>query len=324
MANDSLHPAVKLVGRRIRDDLVGGAADMAREAAAAMAQAARVSKAATTAGYTAEFKRAARAILEVSLSIAPVTNLLHQLGAEAEGAAPDAPSAAVRERVAARAASFGEKLSKALQKIAEIGAATIRDGDKLFMYSMSSTVWRMIRAAHRQGKRVSVAVTESRPANEGLWSLTELTQDGIPVTVGIDAAIGVLVPGSAMVLVGGDTITAAGDAICKVGTFPTALVAQHYGIPLRLAADLTKFDPSTLDGMQPRLREMGPKGVLPAGVGSHTTVRNPIFEIVPAALIKDIITERGILHPAMAATMMREQPHSKLVAEIMAAIATPA
>ena len=36
------------------------------------------------------------------------------------------------------------------------------------------------------------------------------------------------------------------------------------------------------------------------------------------------IARGGILHPAMAATMMREQPHSKLVAEIMAAIATPA
>lgn len=312
-----LHPAVELAATRIRDDLVGGAADMAREAAAAMAEAARDSRAASAAAYAVEFEAAARRILSVSPSIAPVTNLMHRLAAELV-TGTDAPAGEVRERVIARAESFAGELKAAVDRIAEIGSNLIRDGDRLFMYSMSSTVWRMIRAAQRQGKRVSVAVTESRPANEGLWTVTELTGDGIPVTVGVDASIGVLVPGSAMVLVGADTITGSGEAVVKIGTFPTALVARHFGIPLYVAADLTKFDPATLEGEQLNLRRMGPGPILPDGPGPLTTVRNQIFEVMPAALITSLITERGLMHPAMATTVMREQTHSPMVARLMA------
>ena len=54
--------------------------------------------------------------------------------------------------------------------------------------SHPDSIWNapsMIEAARRQGKRVSVITTESRPDNEGLTTLPRMQSMGVPVTVGV-------------------------------------------------------------------------------------------------------------------------------------------
>src|SRR5215207_11671427 len=73
------HPAIKTVVERIHTDAIGGAADIAKEVVAALAQMAGDSKANDAAALTAEFDAAVRDILRVLPSFAPPVNALHRM-----------------------------------------------------------------------------------------------------------------------------------------------------------------------------------------------------------------------------------------------------
>jgi ribose 1,5-bisphosphate isomerase len=300
---------------RIRRDMIGGAADTAREAAAALAAAARDSQAGDTEDLAREIETAIDRILEVTPSVAPVTRVLDLIGRHLDDTSA-VSLANSRERVVAEASLFTSWLDDALQRIASIGANLIGDGEVLFTYSISSTVFKMVEAARQQGKRVALVTTESRPGNEGLTTIPRMTRAGVPVTIGIDAAVGQLLRGCTSVIVGADTVTAGGSALCKVGSLPTALVAREYGIPFRLAADTSKFDPRTLGAGRLLIREMPAADILEE-IPPLVTVCNPVFESIPAHLINEIVTEQGIVHPGGVAVLMRDLPQSRTVSEIL-------
>jgi ribose 1,5-bisphosphate isomerase len=198
-----------------------------------------------------------------------------------------------------------------LARIADYGASKVCDGDTVFMYSMSSTVWRILRRAWEQGKRFNVIVTESRPANEGLWTVTEMAKAGIPVAVSIDACIGELVPQADIVFVGADAVSSHGYSLCKVGTYPTALVAKAHGVPFYIAADTLKFDASTLLGLPFRVDPIHRHEVLNDQFPPEARVVGRIFDETPPELVTAIITERGLLNPAACITVMWQSPISE-------------
>jgi ribose 1,5-bisphosphate isomerase len=293
----------------IRDDRIGGAADMAKAAARAVGAVAQETPVRSADEMAKAVDDAVDQLLAVTPSIAPVLNVLQTAVGTVEetqelGLAP------LRDAVLGAMDRYRIQLESALETIAEIGAELVSDGDRIFLYSISTTVWRIFHKAHAQGKRIEVVVTESRPTNEGLWNIGEMGKDGIPVTVGIDAAMGVLLKGCAMMIVGTDAITSTGSALCKIGTFPAAAVAHHLGVPVRIAADISKFDPLSLYGFAFKIREMARTGIVHEDA-PNLTVRNPVFDVTPADLITSIITERGIIHPAAAYTIfagMQQSP----------------
>jgi translation initiation factor 2B subunit (eIF-2B alpha/beta/delta family) len=313
LPTSTLTPTVEQLVTAIRDDLIGGAADMARETARAFRDLA-LDEAVPDAEFRASFDAAVGAIIEVTPSIMPVTRVLHTVVAAAESS-----STAPRSAVAEAAAGFVEWLDGALDAIAAIGADLVRDGDRLFLYSMSSTVYRMIEAAVARGKRVAVVTTESRPGNEGLTTLTRLCPRGVEVTIGIDAAMAALMRDCTAVYVGSDDVTSAGDCLAKVGCFPSALVARRYGIPYYIAGDTSKFDPSSLHGVPVKIREMPATDVVSGDLPEHGIVRNPVFELVPADLISAYVTELGILHPGAVHQVMGSIPWSERVGQLVAA-----
>lgn len=307
-----LTPAVENLVVAIRDDLIGGAADMARETARAF-HALATDNAVSDDEFDARMQSATAAIIEVTPSIMPVTRVLHSVASAAE-LSPDDP----RTAVADAASAFVEWLDGALDVIAEIGADLIRDNDRLFLYSMSSTVYRMIEAAVDRGKTVSVVTTESRPGNEGLVTLERLCPKGVEVTIGIDAAMVTLMRDCTAVYVGSDDVTSAGDCLAKVGCYPTALVARHYGIPYYIAGDTSKFDPSSLRGVPIKIREMPASDIIEGDVIAGGRVSNPVFEVVPASLITAYVTELGILHPGAVNQVMESVPWNDGVGTLVA------
>lgn len=307
-----IHPAVRTVVRRIEHDLIGGAADMARESARALATAARETTAADAAVFREEIDTGLAAVLAVTPSIAPVTRMLHLVGREIDDTG-ETQLTALQARVVGAAEDFIRWLDDALARTAALGASMLSDGDVLFTYSISSTVFRMIEAARAQAKRIHLVTTESRPGNEGLTTIPRMASAGVHVTIGIDAALGQLMRECSVAIVGADTVTAGGAALCKVGAFPAALVARYYGIPFRVAADTSKFDPGTQQGLPLQIREMPPTDIVKEPVQPLLAVRNPVFEVVPAALITEIITEEGVLHPGGVSTLMRDLPQSAAV-----------
>jgi ribose 1,5-bisphosphate isomerase len=306
-------PTVDNLVVAIRDDEIGGAADMARETARAL-RALALDETVKDTDFPARLDAAIEAIIEVTPSIMPVTRVLHTAAAAMESR-PEDPRAAVADE----AEGFVAWLDRALDEIARIGADLIRDGERLFLYSMSSTVYRMIEAAVERGKRVSVVTTESRPGNEGLVTLDRLCPKGVPVDIGIDAAMAQLMRYCTAVYVGSDDVTSAGDCLAKVGCYPTALVARRYGIPYYIAGDTSKFDPSSRRGVPVKIREMPATDVVAGEVPEGGRVRNPVFELVPAELITAYVTELGILHPGAVYDAMAAIPWNERVGELVAA-----
>lgn len=311
------HPALDRVVERIQTDVIGGAADTAKEVVDALAQVARDSSAKDATELAQELEAGVDRILAVLPSLAPPVNALHMILGQVEELLKENVSVSdMAQGVVEEAQAFQARAEEALQRVAQFGAEKIKDGDTIFTYSMSSTVWRVLRVAKAQGKSIRVIVTESRPANEGLWTVEEMAKIGVPVAVSIDACIGLLVPGCTMVMVGADAVSSSGQVLCKVGTYPTALVARAHGVPFYVAADTLKFDTTTLLGLPFRIDPLHREQVLPEEpkygqaevVGLH-------FDITPPALVTAVITEIGLAHPTACFSVMRQMKLSERLAK---------
>ncbi|MCJ7569924.1 MAG: translation initiation factor eIF-2B [Anaerolineales bacterium] len=316
----SEHPAIVVVVERVRNDEVGGAADSAKEVMEALSKLAQDSQAEDTESLVAEVDDAVLDIMRVMPSLAPPINALHQfVGSMERGEAEGATVKEMKEILQKTADDFCEWAENALVKVAQYGAEKVSDGDRVFMYSMSSTVWRILQTAKAQGKSFEVIVTESRPANEGLWTVTEMDKLDIPVSVSIDACVGELIPDCDVVFVGADVISSSGHSLCKVGTYPSALVAKASGTPFYIAADTLKFDPGTLIGLPYRNEAIHRDEVLDESYPERAKVVGHLFDETPPELVTAIITEMGILHPAAAFTVLQQMnPSEKLSAMLPA------
>jgi len=151
-------------------------------------------------------------------------------------------------------------------------------------------------------KNISVIANETRPYLQGArLTAYELVQEGIPCTLITDSMAGHLMSKGEVdvIVVGADRIAANGDTANKIGTYSLAVLAKRHGIPFYVAAPLSTFDPKIPDGSHIVIEERPAVEVLgyrdqrwaPQGV----SVRNPAFDVTPAALITGIITERGVV-----------------------------
>jgi methylthioribose-1-phosphate isomerase len=147
--------------------------------------------------------------------------------------------------------------------------------------------------AHDAGIPLHVWVDETRPRNQGYLTAWELGQHGVPHTVIVDNAGGLLMRQGKVdaCIVGTDRTTRTGDVANKIGTYLKALAAHDNGIPFYVAAPSSSVDWSVRDGMGIVIEERDPSEVhsLP-GVAAH----NPGFDITPARLVTALITERGV------------------------------
>jgi len=147
-------------------------------------------------------------------------------------------------------------------------------------------------AAHAAGVPVHVWVSETRPRNQGLLTAWELAEAGVPHTLIVDNAAGLLMMQGKvdLVIVGADRIAANGDTANKVGTYLKALAARANGLPFYVAAPLSTIDFACPSGAQIPIEERAADEL---GAGD-VPVANPAFDVTPAALISGIIAERGI------------------------------
>jgi len=164
-----------------------------------------------------------------------------------------------------------------------------------------------IYAAHEAGIAVHVWVDETRPRNQGLLTAWELAQHGVPHTLIADNAGGHLMQRGQvdLCLVGTDRTTRSGDVCNKIGTYLKALAAREAGIPFYVAAPSPSIDWTLTRGLDIPIEERsGDEVRIIRGVEivpATTAVANPAFDVTPAALVTQIITERGSVVPAALA-----------------------
>ena len=146
---------------------------------------------------------------------------------------------------------------------------------------------------HDAGVPVHVWVSETRPRNQGYLTAWELGQHGVPHTVVVDNAAGLLLRQGRVDLctVGTDRTTRRGDVVNKVGTYLKALGARDTGVPFYVAVPSPSIDWTIDEGDRVPIEERGPEEVSRwPGVAAH----NPGFDVTPARLVTGLITERGV------------------------------
>ena len=138
----TIHKAVELVIERIEKDLIGGAADTAIELMDSIGQLVADSPADTPEALYAEMDEAGYALLKICPSFAPPINVLHMMfGSIERDMDKGASLAEVKENLAATRAKFHKMIKTAFSKMADVGAELIKDGDHVFMFSMSSSAY---------------------------------------------------------------------------------------------------------------------------------------------------------------------------------------
>jgi methylthioribose-1-phosphate isomerase len=171
------------------------------------------------------------------------------------------------------------------------------------------TALAVILELHERGA-VHVLAGETRPLLQGArLTVWELARAGVGHDLVVDGAMAGLIRRGEVdaAIVGADRVAANGDTANKVGTYPLALAAAAAGIPFVVAAPTSTIDSGLPDGDSIEIEERGADEVR-AFAGVETTlagtpVRNPAFDVTPAALVTALVTERGVARPPDAASI---------------------
>lgn len=301
---------VSQVAEAIKSLRVRGAPAIGVAAALGVALAAVSSAAATRDELLADVSEAIRLLRETRPTAVNLFWALELMSKAADVAGEDV--GAVKAALVARALQMANDDERRNRRMGDFGAELIDDGDTVLTHCNAGalatvdfgTALGVLRAAHRQGKKIQVYADETRPLLQGArLTAWELVQEGIPVTLITDNMAGHFMSRGNIdkVIVGADRIASNGDVANKIGTYSIAVLAKENQIPFYVAAPTSTIDLNLLTGGDIPIEERQPQEVLvingrriaPEGV----RVANPAFDVTPNRLISAIITEEGVVRP---------------------------
>ncbi len=205
------------------------------------------------------------------------------------------------------AEEFIKYSKKATENIGIIGAKRIEDGDSILTHCNSSAALSVIIHAVREGKKIKVYNTETRPKFQGYITARKLLKECIKTTLITDSAVRAFMKKIDKVIVGADTVSANGAVVNKIGTSQIALIAKEANVDFYVAAETYKFSPATVLGEYIIIEERSPKEVIRnLEMPKNINVRNPAFDVTPPEYIDAIITELGIIPPQASILILKE------------------
>ena len=206
------------------------------------------------------------------------------------------------------ASVYVEDIINRCRKIGEHGNKLIKEGMKILTHCNAGalatvdygTALAPFRIAHQKNKKFFVFADETRPRSQGLLTAWELKQEGIKHAVIADNAAGYFMKEGEidMVITGADRIAKNGDFANKIGTYEKAVLAHENDIPFYVAAPISTFDSSIIDGSMITIEERDKNELLK--INGHfvmpewVDVRNPAFDVTSAKYVTGYITENGI------------------------------
>jgi ribose 1,5-bisphosphate isomerase len=302
---------VQEIAGKIRQMKIRGAGEIARSAVQALMITAKASNALTSNDLVNDLNATAKLLLSTRPTAVSLPNgiryVMHRVTMEMH---QGKPVDSVRSTAVKSAADFIANSFSAVQRIGEIGAKRVAEGDRLLTHCNSSAVMAILKTAWSQGRKFEVFVTETRPRFQGRITAKELGSAGIPVTMILDDAARFFMNRIDKVIVGSDAITANGALVNKIGTSLIALSAHEARARVFVAAETYKFSPETMIGELIEIEERDASEVMSSNdlkLLPNTNVRNPAFDVTPAEYIDLIITEKGIIPPQAAVLMLQEQ-----------------
>jgi ribose 1,5-bisphosphate isomerase len=291
------------IARDIKNMRIRGAGRIARAAAEALRLAAARIEAGDPEEFIRKISEVANTLYRTRPTAVSLPNAIRYVLRELD---QKTPVEKLRERIIHRADEFIKNSKLAVKRIGEIGARRISDGDTILTHCNSECAISVITTAYKQGKDLKVFVTESRPRLQGHLTARALLREGIPTTMIVDSAVRFIMKEVDKVVVGADSIAANGAVVNKIGTSQIALIAHEARVLFYVAAETYKFHPGTLVGQLVEIEERDPSEVVDVRRFPGLKVRNPSFDVTPPEYVDLIITERGIIPPSAAFTIIRE------------------
>lgn len=173
-------------------------------------------------------------------------------------------------------------------------------GEPVMTHSNSATV----REALTHLGPARVLCTVSDPVGEGKTLVEELIEEGIEAELVDDAEAPGRIGETTVLLLGADTVFRDGTICNKIGTIPLARAARDAGVPVVVAAELIKLAP--VPGAQaPDLADF----------------ERELFELIPADLITEVVTEEGAFAPDDLASLVDRVPFLREGYELIAPLA---
>ncbi len=193
--------------------------------------------------------------------------------------------------------------------ISKNGASLIKNGMKVFTHCHSSTVERIIIEAHKQGKKITVYNTETRPRFQGRITATKLAKEGIHVTHMVDSAGRNVLRDCDIFLIGCDSITKSRKVINKIGTESLFDAARESKVPVYICTNSWKFDTESTLKKDTKIEERDPKEVWDKPP-KNVTIFNPAFEKIDLDKVTGVISELGVLKPnKLIRTIRKKYPY---------------
>jgi len=217
-----------------------------------------------------------------------------------------------KEIAVKEANKISDEYTKRGEQIGENGAKLLKNNSRMLTHCNAGWLalqdWGSalapVYAAKKQGKKVFVFVDETRPRLQGArLTAWELANAGVKHAVIADNAAGYFLKRGEidLCIVGADRIAANGDVANKIGTYEKAVLAKENGVPFYVAAPTSTFDLKSRSGKEIPIEERSEMEVLQFSgkriSPKMSPARNPAFDITEARLVKEIITEKGIIKP---------------------------
>jgi len=204
---------------------------------------------------------------------------------------------------------FIKRSELAVKKIGIIGSKRIQNGDTLLTHCNSQAAISVIMTAYRQGKKIKVFCTETRPKGQGLQTSSALAKEGVDVTLIVDSSVRWFMNKIDKVIVGADAISANGAVVNKIGTSTVALAAKEARSRFMVAAESYKISPQTFMGELIPIEKRSSEEIISKDWirrNPNVKVVNPAFDITPPEYIDLIITEFGVFPPQCILLLYKE------------------
>lgn len=204
-----------------------------------------------------------------------------------------------KERNAEAIGKLISKLNQVTKEIAKRGSPLIKDGYTIMTHCHSEEAISIIEKAWKEGKKVKVYATETRPKEQGIITAHDLAEMQIPVTLIVDSAIESFIKEVDIVIVGSDAIRKEG-IVNKIGTYPMAVVAREHKKPFYVAGDTLK-----LDGRKKLIiEERSPREICDERMATED-IKNPAFDITPWKFVTRVVMEKGVMTPSNVLRMIK-------------------
>jgi methylthioribose-1-phosphate isomerase len=153
--------------------------------------------------------------------------------------------------------------------------------------------------AYKHGRISEVFVPETRPRIQGSLTAWELEKAGVPFTIIVDGAVGLVLrtKNIGAAFVGADRIAANGDTANKIGTYAMAVLCREHHVPFIVVAPENTIDRNCPDGDHVVIEERDTDEIKVVGRRRQMPARwkawNPAFDVTPNSYISFIVTEKG-------------------------------